>query len=66
MNKELQRAQDMIDAMRSQRDTALNTVVIAQADINAHLRTITELQMEIARLKEPTIPGEVVTSEQSK
>lgn len=51
MNKELQRAQDMIGMMQQQRDNALNSIVMMQADMAALKRDNEALQQEVAQLK---------------
>jgi predicted nucleic acid-binding Zn-ribbon protein len=51
MNKELQRAQDMITAMQAQRDNALNTVVMMQADLADARRTIDEMNKELTEAR---------------
>lgn len=54
MNKELQRAQDMLTIMQQQRDNALNSIVMMQADMAALKRENEALQQEVAQLKAPT------------
>ncbi len=51
MNQELQRAQDMLNAMQSQRDNALNSVVLAQADLAELRRQLTAKQAEADQLR---------------
>jgi hypothetical protein len=52
MNPEIQRAQDMLDAMQGQRDNALNAMVLMQADVIA-------LRREIAALKASVEPSDL-------
>ncbi|HVQ43800.1 MAG TPA: hypothetical protein VMT30_02445 [Candidatus Saccharimonadia bacterium] len=51
MNQELQRAQDMISAMQGQRDNALNSVVMLQADLAAARRTIDDMSKELTEVR---------------
>lgn len=44
MNKDLQRAQDMLGIMQSQRDQALNASVLTQAEIMGLRRQVSELE----------------------
>lgn len=46
MNKELERAQDMLTAMQEQRDNALNAMVHAQAAIAGLRRELTASQTQ--------------------
>jgi hypothetical protein len=48
LGKEIQRAQDMLNAMQGQRDTALNAIVHAQAEIAALNRALAEKDKMIA------------------
>jgi hypothetical protein len=47
MNRELQRAQDMLAGMQAQRDNALNAVVMLQADLAAARRALEEVGNEL-------------------
>lgn len=51
MSNELQRAQDMMTAMQSQRDQALNSLVVAQAELAALRREVEALRAQIATQK---------------
>jgi len=51
MQKDLQRAQDLLNAMQAQRDQALNASVMASAD-NAELRRqIAALEEQVGKLR---------------
>ena len=67
MQPELQKLQDMLAAMQSQRDQALNAVVITQAEIAALRRTLAERDATIKTLAEEMeklrAPGSVGVSE---
>jgi uncharacterized protein YeeX (DUF496 family) len=52
MNPDLQRLHDMLAAMQSQRDQALNAHVVQQAEIAALRRTIAERDAQIKALQE--------------
>lgn len=51
MNKELQRAQDMLTAMQQQRDNALNAIVMMQADLADTRRALEDKDKEVAELR---------------
>ena len=51
-SQDTQRLQDMLAAMQSQRDQALNAVVITQAEIAALRRTLAERDAQIKHLME--------------
>lgn len=51
MKKELQQAQDLIDAMQKQRDDALNANVVAGANLAASQRECLELKTKIHELE---------------
>ncbi|HVQ43348.1 MAG TPA: hypothetical protein VMT30_00055 [Candidatus Saccharimonadia bacterium] len=51
MNKELQRAQDMLAAMQAQRDNALNAVVMMQADLADARRVVDAANNEMTELR---------------
>lgn len=50
MNAELQRAQDMLDVMRQQRDQAMNAQVLSHVEVLAARREIAELQDQVRQL----------------
>jgi cell division protein FtsB len=52
MNADLQRLQDMLAAMQSQRDQALNAHVVQQAEIAALRRTVAERDAQIKQLQD--------------
>jgi uncharacterized protein YeeX (DUF496 family) len=52
MNADLQRLQDMLAAMQSQRDQALNAHVVQQAEIAALRRTVAERDCQIKAFEE--------------
>jgi hypothetical protein len=52
MNSGLQKLQDMLGAMQSQRDQALNAYVVLQAEIAALRRTLADRDSRIKALEE--------------
>jgi cell division protein FtsB len=57
MMPDVQRLRDMLTAMQQQRDTALNVVVMAQAEIASLKRRIDELDAELDQLKSEDKPN---------
>lgn len=54
VNHELQRAQDMMTAMQSQRDQALNSLVVAQAELAGLRRDVETLRSQLVAKAEKT------------
>jgi hypothetical protein len=53
MNTDLQRAQDMLNAMQQQRDQALNAMVNASAEVASLRRELAAKDARIAELEKP-------------
>lgn len=56
MTPDLQKLQDMLGAMQQQRDQALNSVVLAYAEIAALKRTVAEQGLRIKELEATALP----------